>query len=76
MLKAAGFQALVDVSSESEWFANIDNKGTRRAYENALRDFMRYTGIRAPAEFRIVVRSHVIAWRDDLVARGLSGMTL
>ncbi len=76
MLKAARFQALVDISSELEWFANIDNKSTRRAYENALQDFMRFTGIRAPAEFRIVVRSQVIAWRDDLVARGLSGMTI
>jgi integrase/recombinase XerD len=59
-----------------ECFANIDNKSTRRAYENALQDFMRFTGIRAPAEFRIVTRSYVIAWRDDLVVRALSGMTI
>ena len=76
MLTAARFQGLVDVPSELEWFANIDNKSTRRAYENALQDFMRFTGIRAPAEFRIVNRSHVIAWRDDLVRRTLSGMTI
>ena len=37
---------------------------------------MRFTGIREPSEFRIVTRSHVIAWRDDLVLRGLSGMTI
>ena len=37
---------------------------------------MRFTGIRQPGEFRIVTRSHVIAWRDDLVARALSGMTI
>ena len=76
MLTAARFQGLVDVPSELEWFANIDNKSTRRAYQNALQDFMGFTGIRAPAEFRIVTRSHVIAWRDDLVARALSGMTI
>ena len=41
-LTAAGFQGLADVPSELEWFANIDNKSTRRAYENALQDFIRF----------------------------------
>ena len=36
---------------------------------------MRFTGIAQPGEFRILARSHVIAWRADLVQRGLSGMT-
>jgi len=75
-LTASRFQGLADVPPELEWFANIDNKSTRRAYENALQDFMRFTGIREPGEFRIVTRSHVIAWRDDLVGRALSGMTI
>ena len=76
MLTAARFQGLANVPPELEWFANIDNKSTRRAYENALQDFMRFTGIKEPAEFRSVTRSHVIAWRDDLVVRALSGMTV
>jgi len=75
-LTAARFQGLAEVPSELEWFANIDNKSTRRAYENALQDFMRFTGIKQPGEFRLVARAHVIAWRDDLVSRGLSGMTV
>jgi len=75
-LTAARFQGLAEVPSELEWFANIDNKSTRRAYENALQDFMRFTGIKQPGDFRIVTRSHVIAWRDDLVGRALSGMTV
>ena len=75
-LTASRFQGLADVPPELEWFANIDNKSTRRAYENALQDFMGYTGIKEPGEFRIVTRSHVIAWRDNLVARALSGMTI
>ena len=75
-LTAVQFRGLADVPSELEWFANIDNKSTRRAYENALQDFMRFAGIFKPGEFRIVTRSHVIAWRDDLVARALSGMTV
>ena len=75
-LTSARFQGLADVPPELEWFANISNKNTRRAYENALQDFMRFTGIVRPAEFRTVTRAHVIVWRDELVSRALSGMTV
>jgi site-specific recombinase XerD len=69
LLTAAEFQRLADVPPEVEWFANITNRSTRRAYENAIRDFMRFTGIARPEEFRTVTRAHVIAWRDDLGRR-------
>ena len=49
------------------------NPQTRRAYENALKDFMQFTGIEKPVRFRTVSRAHVIAWRDDLVRRVLDG---
>ena len=61
---------------EVEWFANLSNAHTRRVYENAVRDFMGFTGIRRPEEFRTVTRAHIIAWRDDLVRRGLGGSTI
>ena len=61
---------------EVEWFANLSNPSTRRAYENAMRDFMRFTGIARPEEFRTVTRAHIIVWRDDLVRRGLGGSTI
>jgi len=48
---------------------------TRRAYQHALSDFVAFTGIQKPQEFRAVTRAHVIAWRDDLKRRGLAGMT-
>ena len=76
LLTAVEFRRLADVPPEIEWFANLANKSTRRAYENALQDFMRFTGIARPEEFRTVTRAHVIAWRDDLVCRVLSGMTI
>ena len=76
LLTAARFQSLADVPSELEWFANIANPNTRRAYERALGDFMAFVGITRPEEFRAVTRSHLIAWRDDLVRRGASGMTV
>jgi integrase/recombinase XerD len=40
LLTAAEFQRLADVPPEVEWFANIRNRSTRRAYENAIKDFM------------------------------------
>ncbi len=51
-LTAAEFHRLADVPPEVEWFANISNQHTRRAYENAVRDFMQFAGIRRPEEFR------------------------
>ncbi len=39
LLTAAEFQRLADVPPEIEWFANIRNRSTRRAYENAMHDF-------------------------------------
>jgi integrase/recombinase XerD len=76
LLTAAQFQRLADVPAEVEWFANIQNPSTRRAYENALHDFVGFVGISRPDEFRAVTRAHVIAWRDDLIRRPLSGMTI
>jgi len=76
MLTAAEFHRLADVPPEVEWFANLSNASTRRAYENAVRDFMRFTGIEQPKEFRTVTRAHIIAWRDDLAGRTLGGSTI
>jgi integrase/recombinase XerD len=68
-LTAAEFQGLADVPPEFEWFENLKNAGTKRIYKNAIRDFMSFTGILRPEEFRLTRRSHVIAWRDDLERR-------
>ena len=76
LLTAAEFHRLADVPTEVEWFANLTNPQTRRAYEHAVGDFMRFTGIARPEEFRTVTRAHVIAWRDQLVERGLGGSTV
>jgi len=76
LLTSAEFHRLADVPPEVEWFANLSNPSTRRAYENAVRDFTRFTGIARPEEFRTVTRAHLIVWRDDLVRRGLGGPTI
>ena len=69
LLTAAEFQQLADVPPEVEWFKNLTNAHTRRAYENAVGDFMRFAGIQRPEEFRSVTRAHIIAWRDDMRTR-------
>jgi site-specific recombinase XerD len=76
LLTAAAFHRLADVPPEVEWFANLTNPSTRRAYRNAIQDFTRFTGILRPEEFRTVTRAHIIAWRDLLTARGLDGSTV
>lgn len=76
LLTAAEFHRLAEVPPEVEWFANLSNPSTRRAYENAVRDFTRFTGIARPEEFRSVTRAHIIAWRDELAQRGLGGATI
>jgi integrase/recombinase XerD len=76
LLTAAEFHRLADVPPEFEWFANLSNPSTRRSYENAIRDFMRFTGIARPEEFRTVTRARIIAWRDQLTGRGLGSSTI
>src|ERR1700691_4989603 len=76
LLTAAEFHRLADVPPEVEGFANISNAHTRRAYENAVKDFMRFAGLRRPEEFPPVTPAHLIAWRDELRQRELGGATI
>src|SRR5262245_10216472 len=75
-LTAAQFQGLSDVPPELEWFANIPNEKTRRAYQRDLTDFSAFIGIHHPEEFRRVTRAHVIAWRTGVEPRHLSSSTI
>jgi integrase/recombinase XerD len=55
-------------SARSRRFAHLSNPSTRRAYENAVRDLMRFTGLARPEEFRTVTRTHIIAWREGQIS--------
>jgi hypothetical protein len=66
LLTAEEFHRLKDVRPEAEWFANISNAQTRRAYQNAVSSFPAFLGIQRPEEFRTVTRAHILAWREDL----------
>jgi integrase/recombinase XerD len=76
VLTAHDFHQLADVPPAVAWFANIDNPQTRRAYQNDVEEFMAFTGIEDPAQFRGVARAHVLAWRRDLERRELSGASI
>jgi len=57
------FADLEAIPPEVEWFANITNPNTRRAYQGDVRAFMAFLSIREPDALRRVGRPHVIAWR-------------
>jgi len=75
-LTATQFQTLAEVPPEIEWFANLTNTNTRRAYRQDIEDFMAFAGLRQPEQFRDVTRAHVIAWREQLVSQGLANDTI
>ena len=75
-LTSAEFQQLAAMPATAEWFANIDNPRTRRAYQGDLEDFCGFVGLTGAEEFRAVTRAHVLAWRAQLELRGLAGATI
>src|SRR5256885_1600839 len=75
-LSMAQFQTLAEVPPEIEWFANLTNANTRRAYQQDINDFMAFAGLRQPEQFRDITRAHVIAWREQLVGQELANDTI
>lgn len=75
-LTASEFQGLAEVPAAAEWFANLNNPRTRRAYRGDIEDFCSFLGLQAPDQFRAVTRAHVLAWRGQLEQRGLAGATI
>jgi len=75
-LTAAQFQGLADVPPELEWFANLPNAQTRRAYQLDITDFSAFVGMQRPEAFRLITRAHVIAWRKDVEHRQLAPSTI
>jgi site-specific recombinase XerC len=75
-LSAPQFRALADVPPELEWFKNLQNERTRKAYKDDIWDFMQFVGMAHPEGFRLVMRSRVIVWRDDFKRRALAPSTI
>ena len=75
-LSVEEFYQLREVPPEAEWFANLDNANTRRAYQNDVREFMSFLNLQGAEQLRSVVRSHIIIWRNHLQQRGASSATI
>ena len=75
-LTAAEFRDLAEVPPELEWFANITNEKTRRAYKTDIQEFSAFIELLHPEEMRLVTRAHVIAWRALLERRELAPATI
>lgn len=75
-LTSEQFAKLRDIPPEAEWFANLDNEKTRRAYKIDLNDFMSFAGLTETIQLREVRRVHVLAWRTELVIRGAAPSTV
>ncbi len=67
---------LREVPEESVWLANFVSPRTRQTYKNAVRDFVAFHQMTSPEELRTIDHSHVIAWRDKLIAAGASEKTI
>jgi site-specific recombinase XerD len=76
LLSKIEFQRLAEVPPEAEWFANVTNENTRRAYREDVTLFMHFVGIERPEDFRTVARAHVIAWRKTLEKQKLAPATV
>jgi site-specific recombinase XerD len=51
-LATAQFHTLADIPPELEWFANLPNPNTRRAYRQDIKDFMPFASLRQPEQLR------------------------
>lgn len=67
---------LESVPHESVWLANFISPRTRRTYQNAVREFIAFHGIKSADELRSVDQAHLIAWRDYLIRSGASEKTV
>jgi site-specific recombinase XerD len=76
LLTAADFLRLSEVPPEVEWFANLTNRCTRRAYQNAIHDFMALTGIQQAGRVPQRDPGACDRLRDALGNRLLNGTTI
>ncbi|MEZ5935897.1 MAG: tyrosine-type recombinase/integrase [Alphaproteobacteria bacterium] len=76
LLSREEFHRLAAVPPAVEWFANIDNANTRRAYHGDVSDFSGFVGLQGPEDMRLVTRAHILAWRHHLAERKLADATI
>lgn len=72
----AHLQALSDLAEERVWLANFTSPRTRTNYRQALADFVKVLGVNDSPALYAVQPAHVIAYRENLVGRGVSPRTV
>jgi hypothetical protein len=51
-LPLADFYELADIPPEIEWFANLDNANTKKAYERDVKEFLAFATVSTPSQLR------------------------
>ncbi|WP_354341186.1 site-specific integrase [Pseudomonas sp. PvP046] len=74
--RRSNFRRLAQVPAAVEWFANLDNPRTRRAYQNDLEDFCGFVGLASADEFRVGHPITCFGLARQLEHRGLAGATI
>jgi len=69
---ANAYHLLAETRAETLWLANFISPNTKATYRRAVADFIVDMGLSSPAELYGAGQAHVLAWRDQLRARGLS----
>ena len=59
-LTAAAFRGLADVPPEMEWFANLGNKATRRAYQTALQGLSGTFQLKVLTAIAVALRNKIL----------------
>jgi len=72
---ARAYDMLTEVSEPSLWLANYA-QNTQRTYGQAVAQFISAMGIQSYEELYGITQAHVIAWRDQLKAQGLSNTSV
>lgn len=69
-------QAAGELHAKAKWVENLTSERTRREYLRDVQDLSLFLGLERPSEYSLVSRSHIIAWREELVRRGLAPATV
>ena len=69
-------EALAAVPEEEVWLAGLRSEQTRKAYKRDVADFLETLGIKSREELHQTSPMAVIAWREELVRRGLKNRSV
>ena len=67
---------LAFIPEESLWLANFTSEKTKRTYQAAVSEFLKFHTIETIEALRRVSAGHLITWRDELIQSGASARTV